>query len=1163
MLADMGDNTNGGSGVHSVGASRRNHPNGNGASSLAQAEAEANATMLLCNVCSDGHDDNERGEEGEDEKLSNTTNSDCADCKSAEKSAKKTTDHKTPPQHDENTEQPDNNTNDVVDNDNNDFSVQLSANCPSLRRSTRVSALNAKKQQSEQRSAAEQQDRDSSSCTKSRQRTDELDMVQEHSTGAGDGVVPTTTGMDVVVDGDASTLSQSPQHRVTSLKRKLKRKLDDGQELDQYDCKFGIRLDTDGDVVMMSDESDISSLNEADVAVLRERYENVRRQEVPNDVLTQRELQIRELESVLRLEEAKLFMLKKLQQSQQKAVQKMQQQQQQQQQQECVRRLAPGVVQNSSGQAYKPKVAVVNPSPHQSGNANKANGTSQHGKKGLAKADVAALQNGAGIGASLGSMTNSGAGIQLAALPPQHQQQLYTRLSQNPQQLAQMIKTLPHGTGQALTELLRQYAVAQASNMPTSGGQVQNSNAASAAKFSQHLQSSATSQAIAQAQIDAAHKQARELTQQKIVTARQQLRKELDVMFIPNGNQPDFSYLLGLDLTVQRVLKDKSMFRKVDFPPYQCEECETDFTPSWKAICGEQEDYHLYCERCIRQAQKRKVRQDYTALLKRAFQQVQDKEKEFERQVLAGKYNVEPVLPTPPSMAAPTQQQTTTTTTSTGSVHNQLKQTQQQHNVQATVSNQSSTSAALKNVSSTVAAAAALQPFNQHQQHHHQQQQQQQNASSTALNLSKSAGGGGITNTVTSVTSSAKSHHASSSQQTKSSSAKRISAGATPSSSSSSATVANPLAALAQNPQLQQQFAAMASFSSSPLFRQMLSNPMLAATMANNPMVFQHLYSALATQQQQRTQQQQQNAQNSAANASGAGAGNAMAAALIQAAAQQVHQQQNRSSTSSSTAAVSTTNSGGGAANLPSSTASSSSSSANSIAQQMAAMAAFVSNPMLALQSQLSQLGAGGGGGANNANAQLLSQLTSNPQLLRQFHQIKTERSNQTDGTTTTTTNGARRYTTTALLCLMMMLVVLLLLLFCALPTAQQKVSLLSWTSSHRLLPPSRIPCPKTFTTYSSSCHRSICDATCGSAEFETHTHTHSPNFLVTHRLLSLFVCFCFVGCHHSIPSPQHLNTFITTTMSMQLWHFCVGSLGGGMGTRRPVPPSLFPPPPP
>lgn len=47
-------------------------------------------------------------------------------------------------------------------------------------------------------------------------------------------------------------------------------------------------------------------------------------------------------------------------------------------------------------------------------------------------------------------------------------------------------------------------------------------------------------------------------------------------------------------------------------------------------------------------------------------------------------------------------------------------------------------------------------------------------------------------------------------------------------------------------------------------------------------------------------------------------------------------------------------------------------------------MAAIAANPMLALQSQLSQMS--GGGGATNA--QLLNQLSSNPQLLRQFHQM-------------------------------------------------------------------------------------------------------------------------------------------------------------------------------
>jgi hypothetical protein len=84
------------------------------------------------------------------------------------------------------------------------------------------------------------------------------------------------------------------------------------------------------------------------------------------------------------------------------------------------------------------------------------------------------------------------------------------------------------------------------------------------------------------------------------------------------------------------------MTRKPDFPPYQCEECETDFTTSWKAICGEnevififfvniskssQKDYHLYCERCVRQAQKRKICQDNKNLLTRAFQQIKEREK--------------------------------------------------------------------------------------------------------------------------------------------------------------------------------------------------------------------------------------------------------------------------------------------------------------------------------------------------------------------------------------------------------------------------------------------------------------------------------------------------------------------------------------------------------
>jgi len=62
---------------------------------------------------------------------------------------------------------------------------------------------------------------------------------------------------------------------IAAAKKKLKRKLADACNLDQYDGKFGIRLDTHGDVVMMTDESEVSSLNDEDVDQLREECNSV------------------------------------------------------------------------------------------------------------------------------------------------------------------------------------------------------------------------------------------------------------------------------------------------------------------------------------------------------------------------------------------------------------------------------------------------------------------------------------------------------------------------------------------------------------------------------------------------------------------------------------------------------------------------------------------------------------------------------------------------------------------------------------------------------------------------------------------------------------------------------------------------------------------------
>jgi cytoskeletal protein RodZ len=111
-----------------------------------------------------------------------------------------------------------------------------------------------------------------------------------------------------------------------------------------------------------------------------------------------------------------------------------------------------------------------------------------------------------------------------------------------------------------------------------------------------------------------------------------------------------------------------------------------------KSLLG---DCHLYCENCVRQAQKRKVRQDQTILLKRAFQKIQEQEKvgqsnslnfsstilshfnlcqslqEFERQVAAGKFSdpIPTMPPVAPAAPTPTAAMNLSTTPSKSSSH--------------------------------------------------------------------------------------------------------------------------------------------------------------------------------------------------------------------------------------------------------------------------------------------------------------------------------------------------------------------------------------------------------------------------------------------------------------------------------------------------------------
>ncbi|KAK0425579.1 hypothetical protein QR680_009271 [Steinernema hermaphroditum] len=307
-------------------------------------------------------------------------------------------------------------------------------------------------------------------------------------------------------------LNEEPAHSGSSSDKDLsppqkKARIEDPASLDQFDCKFGITVSKDkSEVVYMSDESEVSSLNDEEVADLRESYEKIKASAPTTDQLIERATLVKELEANLRNEEAKLALMRKLR-------------------------------------------------------------------------------------------------------------------SQQQQQTAKAAATL-------------------------SAVQQQNrKNAASPAVQSTSSQNTMTgAQRAAQAKLALRRSLEQQLLQ--IPTPRSPAQP---MHFVPNGNQPDFCYLLGLDLVVQRVLKDKNVIKKPEVSPYRCEECGTDFTPVWKAIGASENDLHLYCEHCVKMAQKKKLKSDHTTLLRRAFQKIAEQEKEFDKQIAAGKFDN---LPSQPSTAS-------------------------------------------------------------------------------------------------------------------------------------------------------------------------------------------------------------------------------------------------------------------------------------------------------------------------------------------------------------------------------------------------------------------------------------------------------------------------------------------------------------------------------
>lgn len=157
-----------------------------------------------------------------------------------------------------------------------------------------------------------------------------------------------------------------------------------------------------------------------------------------------------------------------------------------------------------------------------------------------------------------------------------------------------------------------------------SGGGGSNSAMTAAAAAAQTLQEQASSQAAAK------------------LALRKQLEKTLleipppkppapMLHFLPSAANSEFIYMVGLEEVVQSVLDSQGKLRGPQAPkdPFVCAQCKTDFTPHWKQEKGGR----ILCELCMTSNQKKALKAEHTNRLKNAFVKALQQEQEIEQRL--------------------------------------------------------------------------------------------------------------------------------------------------------------------------------------------------------------------------------------------------------------------------------------------------------------------------------------------------------------------------------------------------------------------------------------------------------------------------------------------------------------------------------------------------
>ncbi|NXM75205.1 P66A protein, partial [Serilophus lunatus] len=105
-----------------------------------------------------------------------------------------------------------------------------------------------------------------------------------------------------------------------------------------------------------------------------------------------------------------------------------------------------------------------------------------------------------------------------------------------------------------------------------------------------------------------------------------------EMNFLPSAANNEFIYLVGLEEVVQNLLETQGKVA-VAVPcrePFVCAQCQTDFTCRWR----EEKNGTIMCETCMTSNQKKALKAEHTNRLKAAFVKALQQEQEIEQRIL-------------------------------------------------------------------------------------------------------------------------------------------------------------------------------------------------------------------------------------------------------------------------------------------------------------------------------------------------------------------------------------------------------------------------------------------------------------------------------------------------------------------------------------------------